>query len=121
MNEQKPDPGLLQILASYLSISMYGIQKTVLARRGYNQWQTDNAFSGLMQNYTQFKAQATQPMAPTLTPEQLMAGLSQLAPQQGQQLVQQPTQQTTQPPPPPPPGHYDWDQAAQAYVWVANP
>ena len=119
MNEQKPDPGLLQILASYLSISMYGIQKTVLARRGYNQWQPDNAFSGLMQNYTQFKAQATQPMAPTLTPEQLMAGLSQLAPQQGQQIAQQ--QQTTQLPPPPPPGHYDWDQAAQAYVWVANP
>jgi len=117
MNTPNPDPGLLQILASYLSISMYGIQKTVLARRGYNQWQTDNAFSGLMQNYTQFKAQATQPMAATLTPEQLMAGLSQLAPQQGQQLVQQ----ATQPPPPPPPGHYDWDQAAQAYVWVANP
>ena len=111
MSTPNPDPGLLQILASYLSISMYGIQKQILSRRGYNQWQTDNAFTGLMQNYTQFKAQATQPVAATLTPEQLMNGLAQLAPQQGQQLVQQPVQQPAQG------AQATWDGTQ----WVANP
>ena len=109
---------LLQMLQSYVEMSMYSVQKLMLTQRRPNQWQIDNAFQSLFMNVPMYHAQASMP-TPQMQPFNMnqamgvLQGLAGNAPQQGQI--------TTQPPPPPPPGHYDWDQATQAYVWVPNP
>ena len=82
---------LLNMLQSYVQTSMYATQKLLLSQRRPNQWQIDNAISGMFQNVPQFAAQCQQPMMdankPTIDPAQVQAMITQLAnsaPQQGQ-------------------------------------
>ena len=80
---------LLQMLQSYVSMSMYAVQKQTLTQRRPNQWQIDNAFQGMFQNVPQFAMQCQQPTLdvnkPTVDPAQIQAmitALSNAAPQQ---------------------------------------
>ena len=82
---------LLNMLQSYVQTSMYATQKLLLSQRRPNQWQIDNAFSGMFQNVPQFAAQCQQPMMdqskPAIDPSQVQAMIASLAgnaPQQGQ-------------------------------------
>ena len=109
---------MFKVLASYVELSLFTAQRSILGSRNPQQWMIDKPFQSLFMNVPMYHAQASMP-TPQMQPFNMnqamgvLQGLAGNAPQQGQI--------TTQPPPPPPPGHYDWDQAAQAYVWVANP
>ena len=108
---------MLRIVGAYVELSLFTAQRQLLTSRNPQQWMTDKAFGSIIQNVPQYVAVANAP-APQMQPfsmnqaQQVLGQLSTQVPQQGQ---------VTQPPPPPPPGHYDWDQATQAYVWVPNP
>ena len=110
---------LLQMLQSYVSMSMYAVQKQTLTQRRPNQWQIDNAFQSMFQNVPQYAMQAQQPLQQMgqgvdLTQVQnLVTQIAGNAPQQGQ--VAQP------PPVPPAPGHWQWDDTKQDYKWIPNP
>ena len=85
---------LLNMLQSYVQTSMYATQKLLLSQRRPNQWQIDNAFSGMFQNVPQFAAQCQQPMMdaskPAIDPTQVQSLITQLsnnAPQQSQSPV----------------------------------
>ena len=74
---------LLNMLQSYVQTSMYATQKLLLSQRRPNQWQIDNAFSGMFQNVPQFAAQCQQPMMdqskPAIDPNQVQAMIASLA------------------------------------------
>ena len=74
---------LLQMLQNYVQMSMYSVQKLMLTQRRPNQWQIDNAFSGMFQNVPQFAAQCQQPMMdtnkPAIDPNQVQAMIASLA------------------------------------------
>ena len=74
---------LLNMLQSYVQTSMYATQKLLLSQRRPNQWQIDNAFSGMFQNVPQFAAQCQQPMMdqskPAIDPGQVQSMITALA------------------------------------------
>ena len=79
---------LLNMLQSYVQTSMYATQKLLLSQRRPNQWQIDNAFSGMFQNVPQFAAQCQQPMMDQSKPaidssqvQTMIAALAKNAPQ----------------------------------------
>ena len=79
---------LLQMLQSYVEMSMYSVQKLMLTQRRPNQWQIDNAFQSMFQNVPQYAMQAQQPLQQLDKPMDLNAlqgmitQLSNQAPQQ---------------------------------------
>ena len=86
---------LLQMLQSYVSMSMYAVQKQTLTQRRPNQWQIDNAFQGMFQNVPQFAMQAQQPMQQLNQPMDINSLQSLVT-----QLAGQAPQQPVTPPPP---------------------
>ena len=81
---------LLNMLQSYVQTSMYATQKLLLSQKRPNQWQIDNAFSGMFQNVPMFAAQCQQPMSdtnkPAIDPSQVQTLINQLS--NGPQQVQ---------------------------------
>ena len=81
---------LLNMLQSYVQTSMYATQKLLLSQKRPNQWQIDNAFSGMFQNVPMFAAQCQQPMMdtnkPAIDPSQVQTLINQLS--NGPQQVQ---------------------------------
>ena len=86
---------LLQMLQSYVSMSMYAVQKQTLTQRRPNQWQIDNAFQGMFQNVPQFAMQAQQPMQQLNQPMDINSLQGMIT-----QLTNQAPQQPVTPPPP---------------------
>ena len=87
---------LLQMLQSYVSMSMYSVQKLMLTQRRPNQWQIDNAFQSMFQNVPQYAMQAQQPLQqlnqPGLDLNAVQSMINQLAKNAPQQVKQsQPT------------------------------
>ena len=89
---------LLQMLQSYVSMSMYAVQKQALTQRRPNQWQIDNAFQSMFQNVPQYAMQAQQPLQQLNQPgldlnavQSMITQLSKNAPQQQNPNQPQPT------------------------------
>ena len=81
---------MLEMLQSYVKVSMFATQKLLLSQRRPNQWQIDNAFQSMFQNVPQYAMQCEQPTLnvnkPAIDPTQIQAMITQLsnaAPQQG--------------------------------------
>ena len=89
---------LLQMLQSYVEMSMYSVQKLMLTQRRPNQWQIDNAFQSMFQNVPQYAMQAQQPLQELNKPIDLNAITSMIG-QLSNQAPQQPAtpQPTTTP------------------------
>ena len=85
---------LLQMLQSYVSMSMYSVQKLMLTQRRPNQWQIDNAFQSMFQNVPQYAMQAQQPLESLNKPMDINAI---------QGMINQLANKAPQAPPPPTP------------------
>ena len=109
-------PMMLQMCQDYYADMRAAMLKQTLMARHVQPWKIDQNYSNLAQNLPNMMfnvsslANGVSPQQQQANPMQMIQTLMGQAPQQGQGNQ-----------PPPPPGHYDWDQATQAYVWVSNP
>ena len=103
---------LLEMLQGYVKMSMFATQKLLLTQRRPNQWQIDNAFSGMFQNVPQFAMQCQQPPMDVNKPSQEIGQLQKLIDQLAKNAPQQTTQQA-----PAQGAQATWDGTQ----WVMNP
>ena len=109
-------PMMLQMCQDYYADMRAAMLKQTLTSRFVQPYKIDQNYSNLAQNLPNMMfnvsslANGVSPQQQQANPMQMIQTLMGQAPQQGQGNQ-----------PPPPPGHYDWDQATQAYVWVPNP
>ena len=110
-------PMMLTMCQDYYADMRAAMLKQTLTSRFVQPYKIDQNYSNLAQNLPNMMFGVSSlangvntPQQQQFNPMQMMQSLMGQAPQQGQGNQ-----------PPPPPGHYDWDQATQAYIWVPNP